>query len=64
MNKSFLLVPNNGGRMVLYIDGQRAQLVYIPVFDDDSTEAVVTYTFGEPGVDEQFDDVVALYRQK
>lgn len=64
MNENFLLLPNNGGRMVLYIDGERAQLVYIPVFDDDSSEAVVTYTFGEPGEGEQFDDVVALYRQK
>jgi hypothetical protein len=63
MKKSLLLVYK-GGQMELYIGGQRAQLVHIPIFDSNSPDAVVTYTFGEPGVDEQIDDVVDLFRQK
>ena len=51
-----LIVPKEG-QMVLFVEGQRASLVYIPVFQDGDTEAVVTYTIGDPGVDEQHDDV-------
>lgn len=57
--KTLLVVPNEG-IMVLFIEGHRASLVHIPIFSDGDTEAVVTYTFGEPGVDESFDDIVPI----
>ncbi len=50
------------GLMTLYINGKRAELVYIPIFGEGDSEAVVTYTFGEPGVDAQFDDVVPIVK--
>lgn len=61
MGKSFLLVDNNKQeRSILFIDGQVAQLVYIPVYTHGDKEAIVAYTFGEPGVDESHDGVVVI----
>jgi hypothetical protein len=61
MENTYLSVPKgDAGFMKPVINGQEAVLVYIPIFSECDTEAVITYTFGEPGVDEQFDEVVPI----
>lgn len=59
--ESYLQIGTTGIMRVI-IGGKIAELVYFPVFGEGDSEAVVTYTFGEPGVDEQFDDVVPIVR--
>lgn len=61
MENTYLSVPKgDAGFMKPVINGETASLVCIPIFSDGDTEAVITYTFGEPGVDEQFDAVVPI----
>lgn len=50
------------GLMTLYIGKKRMNLVHIPVFGDGDSQALVTYTPGEPGVDEELYDEVPIFR--
>lgn len=50
------------GLMTLYIGGIKMNLVHIPIFSKDSTHAIVSYTPGEPGVNEELHDEVPIFR--
>lgn len=50
------------GLMTLYIDGVKMNLVHIPVFGCEDAQALVTYTPGEPGVDQELHDEVPVFR--
>jgi len=58
--KNFLEIDTTG-LMTLYINGQRVELVYIPTFEEEEdTHAVVTYTLGTPGIDDNIYDYVPI----